>query len=401
MSRGTARFALRPTRVAHPERVLGGLLLGIGLGVGLGWMDLRDRAPPGFAAPARLAAGSFLLLAAAVWAIGVLRRGHPHLLVEVDADELRAPLRRGAQRVVHCSLARIRDVALRGRFFRRLVVTPEKGPLLVVPGRALSNPHGLERLLVELRDRIAALPGGEARLHRHAEIAAPRGFPWTTLAIAIAVLSGFGIELATGALGSPEIMVALGAAHTHVVWQGELHRLLTTNLLHAGVPHLATHLLVIAGVGWMLERLLGWRHFAWIVGVSALGGSLITAIDVRDGYTIGASTLALGMIGCWAVLNARFPEQLTGALRASRPVALLGVLQFGLYELVAARSDLSAHLGGFLSGAAATAVAVRGDDLHRLTVPRWLPGALLVLGVLVLLALVRSVQEALLALGRS
>ncbi len=97
----------------------------------------------------------------------------------------------------------------------------------------------------------------------------------------------------------------------------------------------------------------------------------------------------------------RFPDQLTGTLRASRPVALLGVLQFGLYELVAARSDLSAHLGGFLFGTAATALAVRGEELHRLAVPRWLPVALLVLGTLFLAALVRGVERALLALARS
>ncbi len=87
-------------------------------------------------------------------------------------------------------------------------------------------------------------------------------------------------------------------------------------------------------------------------------------------------------------------------LRVSRPIALLGVLQFGLYELVALRSDLSAHLGGLLFGAGATALAVRGETLHRLTPPGWLPGALLALGAVVLAALVQGVVEARGALAR-
>lgn len=399
----TLRLDLRPTRIAHPERGLAGVLLGVPIGLALGWATLRQELPPSFEAPLVAVALSCLLLAGAAGLRGALRRAEASPSVELETATLLLPRRWGARRREKLPLAEIRSAQVLGCVRRRLFVVLERGPALVLPARAFVDPEAPERLVHGLRHRIAALPDGEARLRRwnRAQRWAEAGggrLPWVTLGLGLACVSGFALELGFGALGNPERMLALGANHPRLVWQGELHRLVTANLLHGSLLHLSTNLVVILLAGSLLERMLGWRRFALVAGVSAIGGSFGSSLRAGGGYSIGISTVCLGLIGCWGVLNVRFREELPAALRVSRGLAVLAVIQFALYELAASRSDLSAHLSGLLFGAATALVTSLGVEPHRLPVRTqpWLRWATAALALVILWGLKQGLQHALL-----
>jgi membrane associated rhomboid family serine protease len=355
----------------------------------------------GFEGPVITIALACLLLSLVTYGLGALKRRQASLLVEVGPTRLSAPRRRGARYRVEIPLEEVREALLVGRVWSRVLVIPERGARLALPTRAFVDPDAPERLVRELQRRIAELPDGNARLQRSGPGAVATGaaggrLPWVTLCLGLACLLGFTLELLVGAPGHAERMLALGANHPVLVWQGELHRLVTANLLHGNVPHLVVNLIVIALVGPILERMLGWRRTTIVVGVSAIGGSFVTALRVGDVYTIGVSTVCMGLIGCWSVLNMRYREQTPGMLRVSRPIAIVAVLQFVLYELVAARSSFSGHMGGYLFGSAATFLVTREPELHRLRTrtPPWLLWALAAVVGAVLLGLARGVQRA-------
>ena len=109
---------------------------------------------------------------------------------------------------------------------------------------------------------------------------APRDFergmrmlpPLTLLLIACNVAM-FAWEIASGALGDKDTIVAAGALTRDGVLAGEWWRLISAPFLHAGPEHLLGNCLVLYIVGLACEHALGFAQTAGVYFASALAGA--------------------------------------------------------------------------------------------------------------------------------
>ncbi|MEN8183550.1 MAG: rhomboid family intramembrane serine protease [Myxococcota bacterium] len=400
MEDSATRFELRGARVGALEKQIAGVSLGLALGLGLGRLAFAAEMPASFEAPLAVIGVLCLIASGLFLALGILRPGRA-IGLEIDPQELRGPSRSG-QRLRHLPLGEIGSAQLAGWGpFRRLVIAPLMGPPLVIPTHSFAAEDGPEAFLAELRRRVEWRPDGQELLRRwdrgEGWATASRGrIPWATGVLCTLALGGFAAQLHLGALGDPERMVAMGGNWSVRVLQGELYRLVTANFLHGGWLHLASNLLLLLGAGSILERMLGTPRFTLVAGLSGLAGALTSALSLRFAYSVGISTICLGLIGCWGALNLCCRNALPPTARVSVRLALLAVAQFSLYEFVAMRSDLSAHLGGMLAGVITTLLATRGVEPQRLPVETqpWVRRGALVVGAVFFVGLARGILHA-------
>lgn len=161
-------------------------------------------------------------------------------------------------------------------------------------------------------------------------------------------LTGFGL------LG-PDFVAWLniGNAHAGKIMSGELWRTCTALTLHADWLHLFGNLLIGGVFIVRLCRDLG-SGLGWLLVVaSGILGNLINAwLQAPDHRAVGASTAVFGAVGVLAAISlVRYRHNLRPQKRWLLPIA--GA--FGLLAMLGAgggRTDLGAHLFGFLAGLA-------------------------------------------------
>jgi membrane associated rhomboid family serine protease len=137
---------------------------------------------------------------------------------------------------------------------------------------------------------------------------------------------------------------------------GEWWRAATALTLHADAGHAAGNAVALGLLLWALARRLGPGPATWLALGAGLAGNAATALVTRGGHlSVGASTAVFGALGALTVLHA--PRRQAWLALASG-VALLGMLGTG------ERSDLFAHLFGFVAGVA------EGWALRRAAPPR-------------------------------
>jgi len=133
---------------------------------------------------------------------------------------------------------------------------------------------------------------------------------------------------------------------------GEWWRLFTATLLHADVMHLATNALF----GFIL---LGFAAGCYGTGLGLLaaflagvGGNLASwAVHDKSMHGLGASGVVMGALGLVAVHSLAHLRKPPGAARIIIASLAGGVMLFTLLGL-SPGTDVTAHLGGFLSGIA-------------------------------------------------
>lgn len=158
------------------------------------------------------------------------------------------------------------------------------------------------------------------------------------------------VHLAVMASDLPDDYVATFGASARRILGGELYRCVTALVLHADAAHVVGNMVAVAlfggavctatgtGVGWLMILACG------------VSGNLVNAAVHESGHlSIGASTAVFGSVGMLCAIQAvnavktgRGWKQSLMAFGAG--VALLAFLG------ASARSDLGAHLFGFLSG---------------------------------------------------
>jgi membrane associated rhomboid family serine protease len=220
---------------------------------------------------------------------------------------------------------------------------------------AFVDPLGPERLLRALLERIAARPGGGAQLARINELDA-RGAetPPTraTFGLALICIAVYAFE----ALTDVPVFDA-GYMSLALVRDGDLHRIVTANLIHAFSVHLAFNLLCLLAVGRMLERAIGTERVVCVMGASALGAMLATGW-LRDASVVGVSGVVFGLAAGLLWVELRCAEALPAWWRFPRRAllwicgALLLDSALGFVIPIVAGE---AHLGGFAAGLLATA----------------------------------------------
>ena len=73
--------------------------------------------------------------------------------------------------------------------------------------------------------------------------------PWVTWGICALIALGFGLELYTGAIERPSVMLAHGALRGEELASGELWRMLSSGFLHRDWFHVGSNLYVLWSLG--------------------------------------------------------------------------------------------------------------------------------------------------------
>ncbi|HXV37441.1 MAG TPA: rhomboid family intramembrane serine protease, partial [Myxococcota bacterium] len=280
-----------------------------------------------------------------------LRGGSAPIALEADGVRHPASPRRSAG-----ILTRYRDITHVALSARALWLGT-RASVYVLP-HGLFREHGApERLARALRERIAALPDGAARIAALARLdrlvehpAQPRA-TWALIALCACV---YALELALGA----RVLLA-GHFSPALVADGDAWRILTANLLHAqggaaGYAHIALNLIALWVLGPLVERPLGSARTACAMGAAAVG-AMLTAGAFGNTTVVGASGIAFGLVGSELWLDHRRADKLPAVWRFPRRglwlVVAINVVIGVLLPFIA----LAAHLGGLVAGALATA----------------------------------------------
>ena len=238
---------------------------------------------------------------------------------------------------------------------RGLRLGTERGTF-AVPRAALSEPGGALSLAQRLAERVAGLPDGEVRRARQAALdrrQASPGRPLVGPALA-ALCVGFHV------LASAFPNVAYGGEYWRALGLAlEPWRLLTAQLLHAGIPHLALNALGLFVLGGLLERQLGASRTV-LVSAAAAAGAMLGCVAAGYESVVGVSGVVAGYAGALIALELRRPDLLPATLRLPRGVLVGAVLAEFVALSFVPNVAHGAHAGGLLAGGVA-ALAIAPD----------------------------------------
>jgi rhomboid protease GluP len=184
----------------------------------------------------------------------------------------------------------------------------------------------------------------------------------TPVLVLLNVLVFIGMVASGADVMDPKIedLVNWGANFGPQTLDGEWWRLLSAAFVHIGAVHLALNMLVLAGIGPMVERMLGGPAFALVYVASALGGSLASLLWNPVMVSAGASGAVFGafggLLGVLLVQRRSVPPA-AHALLKQNGIGFLGynlVIGFLLPNV-----DFAAHIGGLLFGFALGALCSR------------------------------------------
>lgn len=146
---------------------------------------------------------------------------------------------------------------------------------------------------------------------------------------------------------------AAGQMQAGRVLQGEIWRVVTALTLHADGTHLVSNLAFGSIFGLLAGRILG-GGLAWltIVVAGALGNWMNALVQGDAHSSIGASTSVFAALGI-LVSHALIPRDAAQRSRFQRLSPLIGgVILLAMMGIEGERTDVSAHVTGFLSGMA-------------------------------------------------
>jgi rhomboid protease GluP len=175
------------------------------------------------------------------------------------------------------------------------------------------------------------------------------GVPWVTLMLLAAC--GWVLAAAGGIRAGLSVsgLLAYGAKATPLILdRGETWRLLSANLLHKDILHLAFNAFAIWNVGGALERAVRPADYLALLIFTALGTTVASAIGA-DSISLGASGIAFGLLGAAASFG--WKRRVQGRLRAHFGLRLLPwLLALFLAGLGSAGVDNWGHAGGLFVG---------------------------------------------------
>ena len=104
------------------------------------------------------------------------------------------------------------------------------------------------------------------------------------LVVTIIISEGFAPMKLNPMIGPwPTVLNSLGAKNAALItYRGELWRLFTPMLLHAGLIHLAVNVLIQLRVGVLLELQWGLKHFSLIYVTSGLTSSIMSCLKASS-----------------------------------------------------------------------------------------------------------------------
>jgi len=171
-----------------------------------------------------------------------------------------------------------------------------------------------------------------------------------TIALIVAIVIGFGIELATNSIGNDAALLTLGALPDDGQIHGEYWRIATYSFLHFNWLHLLLNVGLLFWVGRIVERQVGVERGALIYFASVLLSAAVILLvhnwQPKPGATVGASGGVFGLLGAALIISYR--QYGDGQLRRLLWIVLL--VGFGVSFLPTI--SMAGHIGGIIGGAA-------------------------------------------------
>ncbi|MED6133663.1 Retinoblastoma-like protein 1 [Stylosanthes scabra] len=131
--------------------------------------------------------------------------------------------------------------------------------------------------------------------------------------------------------------------HRHQAW-----RLFSCMWLHGGVIHLLANMLSLVFIGIRLEQEFGFVRIGLLYVISGFGGSLLSALFINSGISVGASGALFGLLG--GMLSELLTNWTIYANKFAAMVTLLVIIVINLAVGILPHVDNFAHIGGFISG---------------------------------------------------
>jgi rhomboid protease GluP len=132
---------------------------------------------------------------------------------------------------------------------------------------------------------------------------------------------------------------------------GEIYRLLSYGLLHAGIDHLLINLFFLAYASYHLEHLLGWRNVACLFVASVYFGGVFSMVFSPEIPSMGASGGVFGLMSASVLMGWKLQSELPPRLYRYFGWALVPYILFSIVTgLISTGVDNWGHLGGLLSG---------------------------------------------------
>lgn len=128
--------------------------------------------------------------------------------------------------------------------------------------------------------------------------------------------------------------------------------IMTALFLHADIHHLANNMLLLAGLGMMMEKDIGHMKFAILYLIAGLGGNVVSLsykLFADEWYvnSIGASGAVFGLVGALLAMVLCRTESMPNVTWQR----ILIVIVYTLYSGTRTSNiDNAAHVGGFLAG---------------------------------------------------
>jgi len=308
-------------------------------------------------------------------ALGLIERGRERL----DAGDL-APAFSDFQRVVGHEDPAITAAALLGSgdVLYRSDNETQAGAQWEAVTRLRENPSTYRawRNLAGMRVRAGDLPGAIAAYRESerrapaedkAEIAARLG--WLAKETGNAGAANRYFARARGSTGLTLTMMVLGLTVaisllaesapgvTQALWlersaiqHGELYRLLSVTLVHAGIVHLAFNMYALYLIGPIVEQAWGRRMFALFYVLTAVAASTASFI-FSAGPAVGASGAIFGLVGVvLAGTRAHHPVLDRRSRQIVPQLGMLVIINLAFGFFAGGTIDNAAHIGGLISG---------------------------------------------------
>jgi len=135
-------------------------------------------------------------------------------------------------------------------------------------------------------------------------------------------------------------------------------RLLTVTLVHASPFHIAFNMLALWALGRSLEPLLGRWRFLTLYVLSALGGSVLTALIAPTTVVVGASGAVWGLLGAMFIIGRHLGANVTA-------IAVLLGINLVITFLPGSNIAWQAHIGGGLVGALIGVIFARTRKIRQ------------------------------------
>lgn len=147
---------------------------------------------------------------------------------------------------------------------------------------------------------------------------------------------------------SASTLDAVGAVRRTLLTEHQTWRLLTAPWLHAGVFHLLINLVSVMYLGIHLEQEFGPLRSGVIYTLSALVGSLVSALFVQDSPQVGSSAALFGLVGAMLAVLIRYWRHFNDKFAALLIIFSIFTINFsvGLLPYI----DNFSSIGGFISG---------------------------------------------------